>query len=182
MRSTADLPAPLLLTVRHPREGGVANLNIKQRRDLFRQFLPLVEWMDVEVRSLKMLGEEIALGKSLGVKLVVSDHHFSGLPTLDRLRRRSEEAWEAGADVFKLAAELRGPVELERLLGFLNRGPSGRLSVMGMGELGQISRLLFGCCGSVLNYGYLDRAQLRGQWEAVSLKKRLMELRSGSVV
>ena len=47
------------------------------------------------------------------------------------------------------------------------------LSVMGMGRFGKISRLLFAQAGSVLNYGYLDRPNASGQWEATSLKKRL---------
>lgn len=170
------LPAPLLLTVRHPGEGGMASWNLAARREMFRQFLPLVDWMDVEVRSLKAMQAEIALGKSMGVRLIVSDHHFKGLPAMGRLRGRSELAWRAGAEVFKVAATLLSAAELEKMLGFLNRGRPGTLSVMGMGPLGQVSRLLFGKCGSVFNYGYLDRAQVSGQWEAVLLKQRLAEL------
>ena len=49
---------------------------------------------------------------------------------------------------------------------------------MGMGEYGQVSRLLFGGCGSVLNYGYLDRPQVPGQWPAEVLKTRLLELKA----
>ncbi|MEI7773411.1 MAG: type I 3-dehydroquinate dehydratase, partial [Verrucomicrobiota bacterium] len=69
--------------------------------------------------------------------------------------------------------------ELERLLSFLNWGErqsAGGLSVMGMGAYGQISRLVLGRCGSVLNYGYLDRPQVPGQWPAELLKQRLLEL------
>jgi 3-dehydroquinate dehydratase len=49
---------------------------------------------------------------------------------------------------------------------------------MGMGRFGKISRLLLAQTGSVLNYGYLDRPNASGQWEAVLLKKRLAELTS----
>ncbi len=45
-----------------------------------------------------------------------------------------------------------------------------------MGPLGKVSRLLFAAAGSVLNYGYLDRPQVAGQWEATVLKQRLREL------
>jgi 3-dehydroquinate dehydratase len=51
---------------------------------------------------------------------------------------------------------------------------------MGMGQYGQLSRLLFGGCGSILNYGYLDKAQVPGQWPAEVLKARLLELRTAS--
>ena len=50
------------------------------------------------------------------------------------------------------------------------------LSVMGMGRFGKISRLLLAQAGSVLNYGYLDRPNASGQWEARLLKSRLAEL------
>jgi 3-dehydroquinate dehydratase-1 len=78
-----------------------------------------------------------------------------------------------------VAATARTPQELERLFAFFNRQQRRRpgvLSVMGMGEFGQLSRLLFGTCGSVLNYGYLDQAQVPGQWPAELLKRRLAEL------
>lgn len=170
---------PLLATVRHPAEGAVAALNVRERRRLFRQFLPLVQWADFETRSLKALEEEIALADELGVAVVLSEHYFSRTPSIEVLRRRFEEARLARPSAFKVAAFTKAPGDLERLFSFFNwaslREP-GRISVMGMGPQGQVSRLLFGSCGSLLNYGYLDRPQVPGQWAAKKLKNRLSEL------
>ena len=47
---------------------------------------------------------------------------------------------------------------------------------MGMGRFGKVSRLLFAQAGAVLNYGYLDKPNASGQWEATLLKKRIAEL------
>ena len=174
-----SLRAPLLLTVRHPEEGGACALSAESRKALFRQFLPFVQWADFEVRSLKSLKEEIAEAKALGVRLVVSDHHFKGTPSLITLNRRLALARSVSPSVVKVAATLRSPLELERLLTFLNRSGRhrpGQLSVMGMGAYGQVSRLVLGRCGSALNYGYLDQPQVPGQWQAVVLKQRLSEL------
>ena len=172
---------PLLATVRHPAEGAVTTLDLRLRRRLFRQFLPIVQWADFEVRSMESLAEEIALAEDLGVKVVLSDHHFERTPSMGVLQRRFEEAREFRPAAFKVAALARTPVDLERLLSFFNwaslREP-GRLAVMGMGEYGQVSRLLLGQCGSLLNYGYLDRPQVPGQWAAELLKKRLLELKA----
>jgi 3-dehydroquinate dehydratase-1 len=176
LRAVPGLAAPLLLTVRHPKEGGMAQYGLTERRHLVRQFLPLVQWVDVEVRSLDLLEAEIAHAVSMGVRLVVSHHEFKTTPSLDQMEAKAALAKKAGAEVFKLAATVKTPVELERLFGFLNRGKIGTRAVMGMGELGQVSRLLFGRCGSVLNYGYLDQPQVPGQWEACLLKQRLAEL------
>ncbi len=173
------LVAPLLLTVRHPDEGAAFPLTLERRKALFRQFLPCVQWADFEVRSLKTLRAEIAEAKALGVKLVVSDHHFKRTPSLAVLERRLAMARTVAPEAVKVAAALRSPKDLERLLSFLNQSEcraSGRLSVMGMGALGQISRLVLGRCGSRLNYGYLDQPQVPGQWPAVVLKQRLLEL------
>ncbi len=173
------LPAPLLLTVRHPEEGGADALTAGRRKELFRQFLPLVQWADFEVRSLKSLRAEIAEAKTLGIRVVVSDHHFKGTPSLVALKRRLALARSVSPAVVKVATTVRSALELERLFTFLNESEMhrpGQLSVMGMGAYGQISRLLLGRCGSALNYGYLDQPQVPGQWQAVVLKQRLLEL------
>jgi len=47
------------------------------------------------------------------------------------------------------------------------------LAVMGMGGLGFGSRILFAQCGSVLNYGWLHRPNVPGQWSALELKRLL---------
>ena len=47
---------------------------------------------------------------------------------------------------------------------------------MGMGKLGQASRLVLACAGSKLNYGYHDKPNATGQWEAKELKGLLRRL------
>jgi len=79
-----------------------------------------------------------------------------------------------GADAFKVATTVNQPQELARLLDFLTPGKPA-LAVMGMGLLGQHSRILLGRCGSVLNYGYLgSKVQIPGQWPAIELKALLL--------
>src|SRR6266487_1290025 len=45
------LRAPLIITARHPQEGGANNLSLRQRRELLTRFLPYAEYVDVELRS-----------------------------------------------------------------------------------------------------------------------------------
>jgi 3-dehydroquinate dehydratase-1 len=175
LKAIPKLPAPLLLTVRHPKEGAMVALSLGERRELFGQFLPLCEWMDVEVRSIRQLAPVIARARDMGVRLIVSDHHFFSTPSMEVLRGRLELAQRVEPDVIKVATAAKSPRDLSRLLDFLLTGPPGRLAVMGMGRYGQVSRLVLGSCGSVLNYGYLHEALVPGQWEATELKKQLME-------
>lgn len=167
---------PVLLTVRHPAEGGIGNLSVVRRRELFREFLPSAALVDVELRSLAAMREAVSLAKERGIRVVVSDHHFRRTPTLAEMRARRGRAFAAGADIFKLACLADGAGAVARLLDFAAEEKAGPVAVMGMGKFGQVSRLVLACAGSVLNYGYLDRPNAPGQWEARELKGLLQRL------
>src|ERR1700736_3069454 len=47
------LAAPIIITARHPAEGGANNLPPKRRRELLSRFLPQARYVDVELRSAK---------------------------------------------------------------------------------------------------------------------------------
>ncbi len=173
------LRVPLLVTVRHPAEGGAHGLTLARRRALFAQFLPWATLIDVELRSWKSLAETIAAARRAGVRAIASAHHFHSMPSTVQLQRTIRRAQAEGADICKVAALADTPVALGRLLAVLAKKQPLPVSVMGMGKFGKISRLLCAQAGSVLNYGYLDRPNASGQWEATVLKKRLGELEEG---
>jgi 3-dehydroquinate dehydratase-1 len=170
------LRLPLIITVRHPAEGGAHDLSFSRRRELYARYLPYAEFIDVELRSWEKMGATIAAARAAGVRVIASAHDFRGTPSTDRLQQFIDRAHAAEADVCKLASVAETPAALGQLLGTLARPQPLPLSVMGMGRFGKISRLLFAQAGSVLNYGYLDRPNANGQWEARLLKKRLAEL------
>ena len=175
-RLLAKARLPVLLTVRHPAEGGIGNLPAGRRRELFREFLPAAAWMDVELRSVAALRAEIASARESGVGVVVSDHHFRRTPTLAQMRERRRRAFAAGADIFKLACLADSAGSVARLLDFASESEAGPVAVMGMGKMGQVSRLVLACAGSILNYGYLDKPNAPGQWEARELRELLRRL------
>ena len=170
------LRVPLIVTVRHPAEGGANRLNYRERRDLFARFLPFAKLIDIELRSLENLASTVAEARRAGIKIIASTHFFRRTPSAVELQRSVRRAHAAGADIAKLAALASTPAALARLLALFCRPQPLPLSIMGMGAFGKISRLLFAQAGSVLNYGYLDRPNASGQWEAVILKKRILEL------
>lgn len=181
--AAAGSPRPLIVTVRHPAEGGLdPALNDAPRRTLYERFLPVASWVDIEVRSLRALAVVAAQAREHGIKLIASFHDFGGTPSARRLRALADRAGGAGADVFKVATTTRAPGDLARLLDLLGRDHGLPLAVMGMGPLGKVSRLALGTAGSVLNYGYLGGgAQVPGQWPAARLRERLDELRGDEV-
>lgn len=163
--------APALITVRHSSEGGDGDLSVEARTQLYRRYLELAWAIDIEIRSLDELSElvsEIKDGKPL---LVASFHDFEKLPDSELLAEKIDEGVAAGADIVKIAARLHSPDDIVRLASFLETEQRVPLSVMGMGSLGTASRLLAAKSGSVLNYGFLTKANAPGQCAAEILKQ-----------
>ena len=174
--AVARLRFPWILTARHPGEGGAGGLSAAARELLYREFLPGASYMDVELRSAGRMSEVIAAAKARGVTVVLSHHYFKRTPSLAELRAKLRLARRLGADLFKIAARTAEPEEVARLLSIFKEARGFPVSAMGMGPLGKASRLLFARSGSVLNYGYLGEPQVSGQWPAVVLKERVVEV------
>jgi len=177
-----NLPAPLIVTVRHPKEGGAGRLTVAQRRVLFQRFIGHAALIDIELRSIPQLSDVLLVAQESGVGTILSHHDFRTTPPLKRLQELGVRVRETKCTIFKVATVANTGGALTVLLQFLTsheearkRGPA--YSVMGMGDFGKVSRLVLGQAGSVLNYGYLDKLQVPGQWPAELLKKRLLELR-----
>lgn len=166
---------PVLATARAPFEGGRNDLNVRERASRLLAVLPRVAAIDVELASAADLREVLAAARTARRAVVLSFHDFEGTPSLAVLRTKQRRAAAAGADVFKVAVTPRSPGEVAILLGLLDGAPLPT-AVMGMGPLGRASRLVAAACGSVLNYGWIERPNVPGQWSAVELRKRLDEL------
>jgi 3-dehydroquinate dehydratase-1 len=165
------LKVPVLLTARHPAEGGAQGTVAAQRRAMLERFLPAAAALDVELRSTRALRPVLEAAASGAVR-IVSFHDFIRTPSLPTLRKVVRSAQAAGADVVKIATQLRSAADLATLLQ-LQAGSSGPLATMGMGPLGRVSRLVLAAAGSRLNYGYLDRPQVPGQWPALELREMM---------
>ena len=171
----ASLPAgglPWMLTVRHPAEGGAGNLSAPARESLFLRLLPGAAYVDIELRSMKTMRRVLAEAASRGITVIASFHDFRTTPSSAKLREAASRAADSGARIFKVATLTKTPCDIVRLLELFSES-SLPLAVMGMGPLGRSSRLLFADCGSVLNYGWLHRPNVPGQWSALELKKML---------
>lgn len=170
---------PWILTVRHPSEGGQGGLDAKTRRQIFHRLMDQAAAVDVETRSLNPLHDVVEAAQASRVTVIASSHHFKNTPTTNALREIEKKSRDLGADIVKIAARTETPGDVARLLGLLDKA-SGPLSIMGMGALGMASRVLFASCGSVLNYGWLDRPNVPGQWSARELKSVLTKLKEPS--
>ncbi len=178
---------PLLITARCPEEGGEHGLDDAARLGLYTRFLPYAMLMDTEIRSAVAMTPAVAAAREAGVKAVLSYHNFEVFPGMETLREQMGKARELGADIGKLAVWLEreedlaamvslcGEVSLAALPSPAPDPAAFRVSLMGMGPLGKVSRPRLALAGSVLNYGFLREANAPGQWPVGELRRMILE-------
>jgi 3-dehydroquinate dehydratase-1 len=113
---------------------------------------------------------------ALSVQVIGSFHDFQATPTDEILRGAISFAQPVGLDGVKLATFINSTADLTRLITLTSEPQRLRLSCMGMGPWGRVSRLVLAKCGSLLNYGYIGESNALGQWPAARLKEMLAEL------
>jgi 3-dehydroquinate dehydratase-1 len=158
------LRAPLIITARHPAEGGRNMLSDDLRRELLLRFLPIARLVDVELRSARPFGTVLEQARRLGLGTIISFHDLKTTPSLGSLHAKARRAAQLKPDLFKAATRTDTRIQLTILLRFLaSPSPNLPMAIMGLGRLGPISRLLFAECGSALIYAAIGRPQVEGQ-------------------
>lgn len=166
------LPCPAIVTLRDFAEGGVLPLDLATREMLYLEYLSAAAAVDVEIANLRKLARVVQKAKALKVPVVASFHDFEKTPSLRTLIGAAAKARREGASCVKVATSLRTTKDLAVLVSLLEE-VEGPLAVMGMGPLGRVSRLVLHRCGSKLNYCWLGKPQVPGQWSAKDFGKAL---------
>ena len=162
---------PVLLTIRGEAEGGQWRGREAERLALYLAGLKSVSAVDVEIGAHAL--EIVALqARRCRVGVVGSFHDFSGTPDMGRLRAVEARSRKMGADVVKIATMVNTLKDLARLFA-LPACAKGPICVLGMGDLGAISRVALPCVGSCLAYGSLGQAIAPGQLTCRQLAKDL---------
>ena len=166
---------PLLFTARRGDEGGRGDLSAARRAGMLEEVLDEASLIDVELASAGEMDALLERVKERGIPWVASWHDFEGRSdSFARIPVMAEQAAAAGAACFKAAVRLHQPADAARLAEILTTVDVLPLSLMGMGALAPVSRLLCAQAGSVLNYGYLgDAPTAPGQWSAGLLKRAI---------
>jgi len=134
--------------------------------------------IDIELASVVEMQPLIEKLKSSNIPWIASFHDFQGVPDLARLSASRMKAREAGAVAFKAAVELGWNMEsITPLARFVADSEDYPVSLMGMGPLAPVSRVMFAQLGSVLNYGYLgNEPTAPGQWSARQLREAIQQV------
>lgn len=175
-RFAGSCDRPILLTVRDQTQGGTIPLSLTERAELYSRFIGFSSALDIEVEYLTGLSAIVETAQSRGTLIVASAHDFDQMPsrsTLDSLASRAAD----NADILKIAATPANLNDVFTLANIATGAPETLpASVMGMGPLGRLSRLVCAQAGSVLNYGYLSKPNAPGQWPSSQLKSLIAQL------
>jgi 3-dehydroquinate dehydratase I len=168
------LGAGIIITARHPREGGANHLSARKRRGLLLSFLPQAAWVDIELRCATTMAAVFQAARRNGIRTILSFHDLRRTPSATQLDELARQAHSFGPDLFKVATRTETPAQLDRLLEFFERQrSSAKVVVMGIGKLGRRSRLELARRGCALNYAHLGGARVEGQLSIPELRRAL---------
>lgn len=166
-----QLGIPFLFTMRSHLEGGQVKLSSEERLNYVeRAFSFDPACVDIELSTItenKVRSEElIEKAHSLNICVIASYHDFNGTPEQETLKRIAGEEAKTGADMLKIATYIRESADILSLLEatYSIRKSFGKpLAIMGMGNLGRITRVASVSLGSDLVYADLVGSSASGQ-------------------
>jgi 3-dehydroquinate dehydratase-1 len=170
------LPFPKIVTVRDPLEGGANSIPASTRIGLFERWLPVCNFIDVELRNLGSFSKLIQEAESNGKEVIVSFHDFAKTPKLEELQEMFDRSGRVPNRIFKVATTVSHWSDVETLIHLIQDNPEFRMAAMGMGALGKFSRLALARLGSCLAYGSLGAAVVPGQWPVTRFSDLLSEI------
>jgi len=115
---------------------------------------------------------------ALNLAFMISHHDYKETPGEKRLVRLAQAAFAQKADIVKIATRVRAKEDVRALLAVCARFVERRklMTVMGMGRLGTLSRLVSPLFGSCLLYGYIGTPTANGQLPYKELQERIRAL------
>jgi len=148
VRRSLDFPA--IATFRKKEDGGLFDGDEKYRRKILMDAVDAgFEYVDLEYGENLDYMEDAALGK--GVSVIRSFHDFTGVP--DNLKEIIEESSGKEGVIPKAAVSINSVRDAVRLVKVINSvGGTGDRIILGMGEYGFFSRILYKKLGSLLTF------------------------------
>lgn len=162
---------PVIFTLRTREFGGKSKLNEASRKKLFQAAIDAeFDYLDLEVGS--KLATQL---DRKNTKLIISYHNFQSTPGDKYLEKVIAKAKKNNPDIIKIATLVKSKKDLwtlAKILLFnrLNRSKQ-RLIVVGMGEKGKISRIIFPYLGSFLTYVVSNNKIAAGQFTLKEMQK-----------
>jgi len=168
LRRVRGAGKPVILTVRHEREGG-RPLDETRRRDIYAACLPDADAIDFEIASTMRDDPIVQVAREHGTLVVLSAHALDAMPSRDVLLGLAERAHALGADVTKLAAHAGDGDDVRTMLDVTLTLRDRNVVTVGMGPAGTLSRLVLPAAGSLWTYGHVGAPTAPGQLTVAEL-------------
>ncbi len=171
----------LLGTIRLVRDGGKwPDAQVAERGGLWGQILRAKvkpDWIDVEWNVLAEVVDVLKLAQNQGVKILASEHDFTGIPTWAHLQNATKCAAECGAQGFKIAATAQQVSDADLLYQLISEKHTQfeLLAAFAMGAAGRESRVRSLQKGANLGYAALGAAVAPGLLSVTEMQKALTE-------
>ncbi|HCG77156.1 MAG: type I 3-dehydroquinate dehydratase [bacterium (Candidatus Ratteibacteria) CG_4_10_14_3_um_filter_41_18] len=163
---------PLIATVRSKREGGRCLSDTKRLR-LFKAVIPLVDAVDVELSSRKILNEVVKKAHHHQKIVILSYHNFKKTPVNEVLEKIIKKIKSQGGDIVKVSTFAKKKEDVIRLLEITLKYKDKNIIAIAMGKIGAVSRVFFPFIGSLLTYGYVDTPSAPGQFSLNVLREEI---------
>lgn len=135
-------------------------------------------YVDIQVEAYEDLKRAlIQKARSHRCKVIISYHNFKRTPGRVELEHIVNLCFDSGADIAKVACLVQSPKDNTRIIGLLS--DTRPLVVIGMGQLGKITRIAGPLLGSLFTYASLDRGKetAEGQIDHMLLRKIFKSLK-----
>lgn len=151
----------------------------KRKSSLVEAITAGAAFVDVEVDSDdKYKNEIIQKARSHSCQVIISFHNSVKTPERRELEHIISWCFESGADMVKIACKVHSSRDNARLLGLLNE--KRPLVVVGMGDVGKITRVVAPLLGSAFTYASLavGKETAEGQTDRDTLKSIFERLKN----
>ena len=168
-------------TIRLKRDGGTfPNARAIERPALWKKILAaadIPEWLDLERDCLHDYSELREITGTKGVKILISEHNFTRIPSDLELKNYLTDVKRVKADGIKIAAMSNSEDDCTRLYKFAKKAKGFKLiAAFGMGETGKISRIWSLKEGANITYGSIGKAAAPGQIDVALMRKAIDRL------
>lgn len=160
---------PVIITNRMKQEGGAWKGSEDERIRTLISFLPMADAVDIELCA-KDRDAVVKKARDAGKTVIISTHDFQKTPGNDIMKGIISKSFAAGADIAKLAVMPNSLADVLRLFD-VTLQTEREVCVIAIGETGRHSRVIAPLYGSVMTYGYVEKATAPGQLRVDELKQ-----------
>jgi len=161
-----------IFTCRRSDEGGKFQGSEEERVAILKEALSLgFDYIDIELSTLQE--RRLDLSSRGKTKVIVSYHNFEGTPEEDTIRKIIQTMKKHQPDIIKIATQIVRPEDNDKLFRLMLDETLGLPRIIiGMGELGKITRVFGPVVGSYLTYASTDDQETApGQIDINNMRK-----------